>query len=452
MDTFNISSIEDLQSLPKKINDIFDDILTTNLELGMYDESQEQLIKDVINNKEVFKKQIDDYLRNFSIIKKNTEESEEQEREERELGGNPDNTWDKESYTISKKANVAFKAKLFFYSIPKTKYEFDPETGNKYLVEEEDDLLMTTRSEDFNVVWNKILENLWNVESYLDLVDKCYNLGKVDPFFMTVYNKLTSKDDPIDEVTQTQILNTVKSAKNSLTAIIVERKQIPFAQRGSDEQIEYATQEYSNKLKWRIQNSDVYRKISRLPKKWSQQFFLSDLIDVNEDGTRTINQDKFHSAVWKHKILIDNVLKKKDKTLDDYIKVRSNFIDMCNNLSINMDDLALDYLLTNGTGQPNMQSFENFWRSANASTSLTKSILNNINIAAIRGTSSIKSRSGETARTFDRIFTSRKPDAQINLMAIAWGRTHPSPEEFSVTGAMVIQYILLQRIIICQTK
>ena len=36
--------------------------------------------------------------------------------------------------------------------------------------------------------------------------------------------------------------------------------------------------------------------------------------------------------------------------LDDYIKVRSNFIDMCNNLSINMDDLALDYLLTNGTG------------------------------------------------------------------------------------------------------
>lgn len=435
MDTFNISSIEDLQSLPKKINDIFDDILTTNLELGMYDESQEQLIKDVINNKEVFKKQIDDYLRNFSIIKKNTEESEEQEREERELGDNPDNTWDKESYTISKKANVAFKAKLFFYSIPKTKYEFDPETGNKYLVEEEDDLLMTTRSEDFNVVWNKILENLWNVESYLDLVDKCYNLGKVDPFFMTVYNKLTSKDDPIDEVTQTQILNTVKSAKNSLTAIIVERKQIPFAQRGSDEQIEYATQEYSNKLKWRIQNSDVYRKISRLPKKWSQQFFLSDLIDVNEDSTRTINQDKFHSAVWKHKILIDNVLKKKDKTLDDYIKVRSSFIDMCNNLSINMDDLALDYLLTNGTGQPNMQSFENFWRSANASTSLTKSILNNINIAAIRGTSSIKSRSGETARTFDRIFTSRKPDAQINLMAIAWGRTHPSPEEFSVTGA-----------------
>lgn len=435
MDTFNISSIEDLQSLPKKINDIFDDILTTNLELGMYDESQEQLIKDVINNKEVFKKQIDDYLRNFSIIKKNTEESEEQEREERELGDNPDNTWDKESYTISKKANVAFKAKLFFYSIPKTKYEFDPKTGNKYLVEEEDDLLMTTRSEDFNVVWNKILENLWNVESYLDLVDKCYNLGKVDPFFMTVYNKLTSKDDPIDEVTQTQILNTVKSAKNSLTAIIVERKQIPFTQRGSDEQIEYATQEYSNKLKWRIQNSDVYRKISRLPKKWSQQFFLSDLIDVNEDGTRTINQDKFHSAVWKHKILIDNVLKKKDKTLDDYIEVRSNFIDMCNNLSINMDDLALDYLLTNGTGQPNMQSFENFWRSANASTSLTKSILNNINIAAIRGTSSIKSRSGETARTFDRIFTSRKPDAQINLMAIAWGRTHPSPEEFSVTGA-----------------
>jgi hypothetical protein len=89
------------------------------------------------------------------------------------------------------------------YSIPKTRYEFDPETGEKVLVEVEDDLLMTTRSEDFNVVWNKVLENLWNVESYLDIVDECYNLGKTDPFFMTLYNKLTSKDDPIDEVTKT---------------------------------------------------------------------------------------------------------------------------------------------------------------------------------------------------------------------------------------------------------
>lgn len=70
MDTFNISKIEDLQDLPQKIDDIFEDILATNLEMGMYPEETEQLIRDVISNKEVFKKQIDDYLRNFSIIKR----------------------------------------------------------------------------------------------------------------------------------------------------------------------------------------------------------------------------------------------------------------------------------------------------------------------------------------------------------------------------------------------
>lgn len=86
MDTFNISSIEDLQSLPKKINGIFDDILTTNLELGMYDESQEQLIKDVINNKEVFKKQIDDYLRNFSIIKRILKNQKNKKEKKENLG------------------------------------------------------------------------------------------------------------------------------------------------------------------------------------------------------------------------------------------------------------------------------------------------------------------------------------------------------------------------------
>lgn len=439
MDAFNINSIEDIANLGKKIDDIFDDILATNVELGVYDESTEQLIKDVIANKEVFKKQIDDYLRNFSIIKKNTEEVEEEELGKRDTGETPDNTWDKESYTISKKANVAFKAKLFFYSIPKTRYEFDTETGQKVLVEEEDDLLMTTRSEDFNVVWNKVLENLWNVESYIDMVDRCYNLGKVDPFFMTLYNKLNSKDDPIDEVTQTQILNTVKSAKNAMMTIVVEEnysEQYKSTAGMSDEQIEEVTKNYvHDKLRWRLQNADVYRKISRLPKRWSQSFFLSDLIAVDDSGNRTIDLTKYDKFVHSHKLQIDALMQKKNKTNDDYIAMRNHFIELCNNLSIQMDDTALDYLLTNGDGTASIDDFIEFWQNSEAGESFNKSILFNLRLAALQHKNSIKTRSGKDARTFDRIFTTNKPTAQINQIAIAWGRTHPTPEEFSVTGA-----------------
>ena len=435
MDTFNISKIEDLQDLPQKIDDIFEDILVTNLEMGMYPEETEQLIRDVISNKEVFKKQIDDYLRNFSIIKKNDPEAQQDEQNDIDTG-KPDNTWDKESYTISKKANVAFKAKLLLYSIPKTRYEFDPETGEKVLVEVEDDLLMTTRSEDFNVVWNKVLENLWNVESYLDIVDECYNLGKTDPFFMTLYNKLTSKDDPIDEVTKTQLLNTVKSAKNSLIAIVVEKRVLSKAETmGSDEQIQYVTEQIAKELNWRIQDSDVYRKTSRLPKQWSNAFFMSDLIDVNSDGTRTINNSKFLSAIWSKKTKLDSLLNKAELSNEQYTRARELFIDICNNLSINMDDLSLDYLLSNNGKESDYKSLKQFWHDTTPSTSFVKSILNNINRASQSGSSSIATRGGGTARSFDRIFTTRNPKAQINQMAIAWGRTHPSPEEFSVTGA-----------------
>ena len=435
MDTFNISKIEDLQDLPQKIDDIFEDILVTNLEMGMYPEETEQLIRDVISNKEVFKKQIDDYLRNFSIIKKNDPEAQQDEQNDIDTG-KPDNTWDKESYTISKKANVAFKAKLLLYSIPKTRYEFDPETGEKVLVEVEDDLLMTARSEDFNVVWNKVLENLWNVESYLDIVDECYNLGKTDPFFMTLYNKLTSKDDPIDEVTKTQLLNTVKSAKNSLVAIVVEKRVLSKAETmGSDEQIQYVTEQIAKELNWRIQDSDVYRKTSRLPKQWSNAFFMSDLIDVNSDGTRTINSSKFLSAIWSKKTKLDSLLNRAELSKEQYTQARELFIDICNNLSINMDDLSLDYLLSNNGKEPDYKSLKQFWHGTTPSTSFVKSILNNINTASQNGSSSIATRGGSTARSFDRIFTTRNPKAQINQMAIAWGRTHPSPEEFSVTGA-----------------
>lgn len=52
------------------------------------------------------------------------------------------------------------------------------------------------------------------------------------------------------------------------------------------------------------------------------------------------------------------------------------------------------------------------------------------------GSSTIKKRSGQgSARTIDRIFNYSSPNAQINLMAVAYGKVHPSPQEFSVTGA-----------------
>jgi len=61
-----------------------------------------------------------------------------------ETGENPDNTWDKNQGEVSKKDNVSFRAKLFFYSIPKYEYQFvkdeDTEVVTKELVPVQDDM------------------------------------------------------------------------------------------------------------------------------------------------------------------------------------------------------------------------------------------------------------------------------------------------------------------------
>ena len=65
----------------------------------------------------------------------------------------------------------------------------------------------------FDVVWNK--------ETWEDIIGMSQELAKTDPFFQSLYNSLTGDNTP-DENTQTQLLVTIKSAKNQLTTIQFE--------------------------------------------------------------------------------------------------------------------------------------------------------------------------------------------------------------------------------------
>ena len=49
----------------------------------------------------------------------------------RDIGDRADNTWDVMQLSISKKDNVAFRAKLFLSLIEKGKFVLDPETGER---------------------------------------------------------------------------------------------------------------------------------------------------------------------------------------------------------------------------------------------------------------------------------------------------------------------------------
>ena len=140
-----------------------------------------------------------------------------------ETGDNPDNTWDKNQGDISKKDNIAFRAKLFFYSVPKYEYTFirDEQTGvvTREIAPVLDEIFGIPTTESFNIVWNKITENLWDIDSYQDIIDTTARLAETDPTFYALNEMFTSEENPIDDNTKTQLETTIKSAKIQMNTI-----------------------------------------------------------------------------------------------------------------------------------------------------------------------------------------------------------------------------------------
>lgn len=90
---------------------------------------------------------------------------------------------------------------------------------------------------------------------------------------------------------------------------------------------------------------------------------------------------------------------------------------------------------SNITDNEQLNKFISFW-SSKERQSFNNGVLGDIVALGLSGKSYIKKRSGQgTARTIDRIFNYSSKDAQINKMAVAYGKVHPSPQEFSVVGA-----------------
>jgi hypothetical protein len=211
---YSIRSIEDVRKL--NIDGMFDTI-QTQLDSGWITEENTPLVEDVVTNKDIFKKNILARLEQLGIREVEKVETEENTRLETETGDKPDNTWDKNQGEASKKDNIAFRAKLFFYSVPKYEYTFvkNEDTGvvEKQISPVLDDVFGLPVTEPFNEVWNKIMENMWNIDKYEDIVNTAARLSKTDPFFYALHEILTSEETPIDENTKTQLEVTIKSAK-----------------------------------------------------------------------------------------------------------------------------------------------------------------------------------------------------------------------------------------------
>lgn len=439
----DIKSMEDIQNL--KLDDVFNSIQAA-YDIGEYnsDQNKKALIKDVLDNKGLFAKQIREYLSELGIRAVKREEAEIAEKEGKDVGDKADNIWDRASYEISKKANISFNAKLFFYSIPRAKFVLD-ENGEQVVTTIKDNIFGLDIVQPFDITWNQILENLWNVNDWDDLVNRVNNLARTIPFFAVLRDRISDPDYPLPENTVTQLLTTIQSAKNSMDTVQISTEQGRV---------------------WSVLDSDNLRKIRRLPSQWSQNFMLSAFITSDANNKSKIDK----SIVARMNNFVNNINgqikgikdyfdgKNTDSSLESvqeqFITLKNNILRLLNGIGIPFDMECLDYLLRNIElstdanltqlqhdfqalleiyGTPVKAGKNNTRKSGGLEGTISDMIWD---ISSISRANNLEvKRKGAIKISAPRIFNRQSAKAVINLMALAYGKVHPSPEEFSVSGA-----------------
>lgn len=431
----NIRSMDDIQNL--KLDDVFDNIQYL-YDAGEYDynESKKQMVHDVLSNKGLFAKQIRAYLQELGIRAIEREESEIAEKEAKDSGDTYDNVWDRASYEISKKANVAFNAKLFFYSIPQSKFATD-ENGNQIVDTVKDNIFGLDVAQSFDITWNRILDNLWLSNDWPDLIRRVRNLAKADPFFATLLDRIDNPAYPLPENTVTQLLTTIQSAKNSMDTVDIFDTSTGTIQKN--------TKGRGGKV-WTVMDSSNLRKIARLPSQWSQNFMLSSLIFTDKNNRSRINTNRYSELAKLDKQILSDIeqIQKqlnsknadiRNQGLKQFEHTKERLLNLLNAIGIPFDSESLNYLLrkvnTNSTNYPEFFVFSALYK--NMPGSISNSIMHNIRL--MNNAKSLEAKFKRQTISASRIFNYKSPNAVINLMAIAYGEMHPTPEEFSVTGA-----------------
>lgn len=431
----NIRSMDDIQNL--KLDDVFDNIQYL-YDAGEYDynESKKQMVHDVLSNKGLFAKQIRAYLQELGIRAIEREEAEIAEKEAKDSGDTYDNVWDRASYEISKKANVAFNAKLFFYSIPQSKFATD-ENGNQIVDTVKDNIFGLDVAQSFDITWNKILDNLWLSNDWPDLIRRVRNLAKADPFFATLLDRIDNPAYPLPENTVTQLLTTIQSAKNSMDTVDIFDTSTGTIQKN--------TKGRGGKV-WTVMDSSNLRKIARLPSQWSQNFMLSSLIFTDKNNRSRINTNRYSELAKLDKQILSDIeqIQKqlnsknadiRNQGLKQFEHTKERLLNLLNTIGIPFDSESLNYLLrkvnTNSTNYPEFFVFSALYK--NMPGSISNSIMHNIRL--MNNAKSLEAKFKRQTISASRIFNYKSPNAVINLMAIAYGEMHPTPEEFSVTGA-----------------
>ena len=417
------------------------------------------ILQDIIDNQPAFKKIIQTVFKQYNI--EVDADALMDEAQAKDTGDMSVYEHTKDSMKISKKDNVALRAKLFLTQIQKAKFEYDEtdlESG-KQLLYAQDDILGWPEYFTFSEAWNNILDNLWSCDSFnqkdknneymnTSIMGRVHELAKSTAFFAVLENKLEDEVEGDVEL-QNQIFATIVSHKPQVAFFELRDRRVYLSKEDLEAQREMAerdgvdfTQKGRNSVAdrnrdWILYDDNTLRAKRNLPRKWSKAFALSAIIK-NGVVDRT--------AVTK----LDNIIKDIDKVFNDknlsvpekVFSIKEGLLNALQMMGIPFDEEVLDrYISMNMKKTDNSDDFKDQLNAIGII--LGESKVGNLKHFVAMLTKSIgkdklnisrKDGGSKDGKELDQLFSGYKLDTQITMMAQAFNDIHPSSSEFSVQG------------------
>lgn len=489
LDYYAITRPEDMKRLSGSKFQQFIEELKVNA-----DETTQGVIEDIDNNKtaffnivkQTFKQYgIDAKIKKLKQLKEDLTEDEkaalkeDEKSEKSDIGDRADNTWDVFQFEVSKKDNVANRAKLFLTHLPKARLEVNDENNSeKDIIYETDDLLDTPLYMPFGEVWTKILKDLWDIESYSEkdkdgnylsssLRGKVKNRAKNEAFYRILDDKLSELDGDVnldidpDVEMQNQVYSTVKSQQAQMAQIWLEDPKAKFvtsSQMYEDLQgdlgDEYKSQDSNNEdiddvdRAFNIINDNALRAKRSLPREWSNAVMLSGLIN-NTNNSTVISKTFVKHVSDSFQKLLDIVTESTKRrvnhnyptTPEAYAAANETLISelnsLLNYLCIPSDESVIENLIAKyvengkvGNDVLVFKALQNIIKNTKDKGGLAtivktlKDSVNKPNLIVGKG----------KVKDISKIYMGTKEDSFICELADSYNSVHPSSSDFSVKG------------------
>lgn len=470
-----------------KFNDLIEDLKNNN-EFES-DPLKQSIINDICNNPKAFEGIVANVFSQYGIkanVKKfsqmdetndlTNKDSINDDDQSRDIGDRADNTWDVMQLSISKKDNVAFRAKLFLSLIEKGKFVLDPETGEREYQTQFNDIISDVPLYwSYSEAWSSILKNLWMCESY-DNIDPNTGVfaansirGKVKQLADRKMALFVALNDKLEEIEgdielENQILATVKSSYNQVAQIWLNdpiEKSMGIMDLPEDmvsSVVEIPTDE---KRIWDIRNDNTLKAKRNQPRLWSQEFASSNVI-ISKDGQTIINPEYVDTLVNMRKEAIDLSKALNEPTIQDlssaYDQAATQVVKILNYMGIPFDRETLDaytyYVKDDSNGKnPMLAQLQALQMMLGGSMQKKNGSKNNYKWKTNKQTGSLsyfidlldkykgkpyletkQSKRNKDVVTVDQLFVGYGLKTPISKMAEVYAQTNPSSTDVSIKG------------------